>query len=68
MKNKRNAIIISGSDGKNRLTSKSLYNEYKGMEIGTRNTINNKKLSMRTKATNTASKNNGSNTKYGSPS
>jgi hypothetical protein len=67
IKNKRNAIIISGSEGKNKFTSKSLKNAYKGIERGTRNTINNKKLSNRIKATNNASKNKGRNTMYGRP-
>jgi len=68
MKNNRNAIIISGSEGKNKFTSKLLKKEYKGTERGTKNIINNKKLSKRTKATNNASNKRGRNIKYGIPS
>ena len=68
IKNIRNAIIISGSEGKNKFTSKSLKNEYKGMERGTKKTINNKKLSNRTKAINNASNKRGRNIKYCIPS
>ena len=54
-KNKKNATIISISEGKYKYTLKLSKNSYKGTERGTKKIISKRKLSNLTNATNNAS-------------